>query len=126
ISTRISATCSLFTSGEQLVNDFAMDIGEAKIATLEAIGELRVIEPEQMQNGGMQVVHVHAVRGRVEAKLVGLAQSETRFHAAAGEPHREGAGVMISTIVTTALDHGSTAKFTAPNDEGVIEQTALL
>lgn len=50
-----------------LAHQLAVDIRQAEIAPLEAIGELRVIEAQEMENGGLQIVDVHAVFHRVKA-----------------------------------------------------------
>ena len=47
----------------------AVDVGEAEVAALEAVGELRVVEAEQMQDRGLEVVHMHFVPGDVEELL---------------------------------------------------------
>ena len=44
-----------------------MHIGQTKIAALEAVGQFGVVEAEQVQDRGAQVVDVDFVGGRVEA-----------------------------------------------------------
>ena len=41
-----------------------MHIGQPEVAALEAVGQLRVIEAEQVQNRRVQVVDVDRVLGR--------------------------------------------------------------
>ena len=48
-------------SGDQLRNYLAEDVGEAKVATLVAIGEPRVLEAEQAQYGCLNIVDVDDV-----------------------------------------------------------------
>ena len=50
-----------------------MHVGQAVVAALEAEGQPRVVEAEQVQQRGVQVVDVDRVGGDVEAELVGLA-----------------------------------------------------
>ena len=52
-----------------------MDIGQAEMASLEFVGQLQVIDAEQVQNGRLQIVHVDGVRDDVVAVVVGLADS---------------------------------------------------
>src|SRR5438093_11493426 len=82
-----------------------------------------------MEERGVQVMDVHFVLHNVETELVGFADGDAGFDAAAGEPNGEGLRMMVApefaTSVGIALDHGGAAKFTAPNDEGIVEQTAL-
>jgi len=39
-----------------------MHVGQAVVAALEAVGELLVVEAEQMEQRRVQVVHVHRSR----------------------------------------------------------------
>src|SRR5947208_9647071 len=41
---------------DELVHDFAGDVGEAEVAALKAVGEFGVVEAQELQEGG---VHVH-------------------------------------------------------------------
>ncbi len=60
-----------------------MHVGEAEVAALVAEGEALVVEAELVQDGGVEVVHVHGVLGDVEAELVRFAVGEAGFVAAA-------------------------------------------
>ena len=75
-----------------------MHIGQAEVSAAVAIGQAFVIETQQVQDRGVQVVDVDGVLGGHVAELIGVAVGETTFHAAAGEPHREASAVMISTL----------------------------
>jgi hypothetical protein len=55
----------------QLVNYLAMHVGQPEVAAGVAVGELFVIEAEELEHGGMQVVDVDGVLGGLEAKFVG-------------------------------------------------------
>ena len=50
-----------------------MHVGQAEVAALEAVGESCVVEAEQVQQRGVQVVDVDRVGDDVEAEVVGLA-----------------------------------------------------
>src|SRR5690606_28029516 len=82
-------------SGHDLFYHMPMHIGEPEIATGMAVGEALVIEAEQMQDGGMEIVDVHGVDHRFIAVVVGLAVGVAAFHAAAGHPHGEGLVIVI-------------------------------
>ena len=45
----------LRASGQQLLDHLSADVGEAKVATLEAVRELRVVHAEEVQQGGVEV-----------------------------------------------------------------------
>ena len=85
-----------------------------------------VVEAQQVQDRGVQVVDVDAVLGDVEAELVAFAERDARLDAAAGEPHGEGVGVMVAAVVAAALDHRRAAELAAPDHERVVQQAALL
>ena len=102
-----------------------MHVGQAEIAALEAVGQLGVVEAEQVQDRGVQVVDVDLVGGCVEAELVGLAERGAGLHSAAGQPHAETIRVMVAAVVAS-LDHRSAAELAAPDDQRVVEQAPLL
>jgi hypothetical protein len=52
-----------YGSGEEFGDDFAVDVGEAEVAALEAVGEAGVIEAEEMEEGGVEVVDADGVAG---------------------------------------------------------------
>ena len=62
-----------------------MDVGQAEIAASVAVGQLLVVEAEQVQERRVQVVDVHLVLRHVEAELVALANRHASLHAAAGQ-----------------------------------------
>lgn len=55
------------------LHDHAMDVREAEIPALEAVGQLFVIHAHQVHDSGVQVVHVDGFPGDVVAEVVGLA-----------------------------------------------------
>ena len=109
---------------EDFLHDVAVDVGEAKVPTLEAGGELGVIEAELVKDGGVEVVNVDLVLDGIEAEFIGLAVVDSALNSTACHPHRKGVGVVVATVVST-LNHGGAAKFSAEDDEGVIEHAAL-
>jgi hypothetical protein len=50
-----------------------VNVRQTEVPTRVAVSELFVIEAEEVQNGGMQVVHVDLVLHRGESKLIGAA-----------------------------------------------------
>src|SRR5438445_9165744 len=82
-------------SGQELAAHAAGDIGEAELAALELVGETRVIDAHQVEDGGMQVVDIDRVLSHVVAQVVRLADRNTGLDAAAGHPDGEGARVVV-------------------------------
>ena len=101
-----------------------MDVGEAEVSALGAVGEFFVVEAEEVEDGGVEVVDVDFVFDGVEAEFVGFSVGEAAFDAASGEDHGEGVGVVVSAVVAE-LVHGGAAEFAAPDDEGFVEHAAL-
>src|SRR6266404_6213877 len=60
-------------SGQERFDDFPVHIGKAEIAALEAIGQPGMVQPEQMQDRGVEIVDVNLLLDGVETELVGLA-----------------------------------------------------
>src|SRR6266545_7729924 len=103
------------TSGQQLIDYQSVNVRQPKIAPLEAISQLLVIESEKLQDRRVQVVDVYAVFDSVEAELVGAADRDAGFDPAAREPHRECVGMMITAVVGS-LRHRRSPEFAAPDD----------
>lgn len=52
------------------VDDMTFDVGESEIASAVAVCQAFVVKAEQMQNCGVQIMHMHLVFRRVKSKLV--------------------------------------------------------
>src|SRR5688572_26902251 len=89
---------------QQLLCNFSVHVGEPEVPPLKAVGQLRMIEAKEMKDRCVQVMDVDFVFSGVEAELVGFAESEAGFHAAAGQPHREAIRMMIASVVAPALN----------------------
>jgi hypothetical protein len=65
---------STFTLGGQsrqdVGDDVAVHIGEAEVAVSVAVGQSFVVQPAQMQDGGVQIVHRADVRHSMDTKLI--------------------------------------------------------
>lgn len=101
---------------------FAGDVGEAFVAAVVAVGKPGVIEAEQVKHGGVEVVDVGAILGRAQSDRVGGADHLAAFDSAAGHPHAEAMWIMIPAV--GAFTHGHASEFSAPDDQGGIEESA--
>src|SRR4029077_12588574 len=114
---------------QKFFDNLALNIGQAKIAALKAIGEFRVIKAQQMQQGRVKVVDMDLVLYDVEAEFVSFPQTNSGFEAAPGHPHCERLRMMIAAEfasgVGIAFDHGCAPKFAAPDYKRIVEQAAL-
>ena len=79
-----------------------------------------------MQQGRLEVVHVNLVFGDVISDLVGRSNRLPRLESAAGEPHGESINVVIPPQELLAIfTLWGSAKLTAPNDNRLVQQSAL-
>src|SRR5215510_16061770 len=82
-----------------------------------------------MQHRRLQVEDADRVRDDVVAVIVGLADRDTLLYAAAGDPHREIARVMIAPVIglgQLALAIDRAPEFPAPDDQRVVEHASSL
>src|SRR6185312_8670618 len=124
-----SFTNELKSLCEHLLNDLAVHVGQAEITSLESIRQFLVIDSQRTKNGGLQIVDGHRVGDDVVAVLVGLADNSTALHAATGDPHAEIARMVIAAVIGVgelALAEHRPPELATPDDERVVEQTALL
>ena len=98
-------------------------IGKPEISTCMPKRETFVIETEQMQNGGMQVVHMDFVFYRLEAKLVGLSVGHSAFYSSSSEPHRETVMIVISSI--SIFRRRRSTELTSPYHQRIVQQSSL-
>ena len=113
---------------KHVFDHFAEDVSEAEVTALVAIGEAFVVDAELMEDGSLQVVDVNGVLGNVDAVIVGLAVGDTPTHSATGEPVGEAVGMMVAAIGSLgelALAVNGAAKFSAPDNESIVEHAAL-
>src|SRR5262249_50307084 len=66
----------------------------------------------------------HAILGGLEAEIVSRAVGQAAAHAAAGHPHGVSVRIVIAAVACFR-DRGS-AKFSAPDDQRLVEQPAPL
>ena len=63
-------------------------------------------------------------RNRGKSEFVGLAQGETRLHAAAGHPHRHRVDMVIAADSLANFAHRSAPELAPPDHQRVLEQAA--
>ena len=75
------------------MNHPAVDIRQTEVTALMTEGQFLVVNPHQVQDGGIQIMNVNGVLGDVVGEVIGLAILETGLHTPAGHPHRPTPGV---------------------------------
>ena len=58
-------------SGDDLPGHLSADVGQAEVAAAVAVGQTFVVQAHEVQDRGVQVVHVHPIGHGAEAELVG-------------------------------------------------------
>src|SRR5437868_1939197 len=112
------------TSGHEALYQFAMHIRETEVAAFRPVGEMGMLDSEQVEHRRVQVMDAHRIADNIVAEIVGLAIDQPGFDPPAGQPDRETAGMMIAAEVAfadIALAVSRAAKFTAPNHESFVQ-----
>ena len=114
----------------QLRNDrmkhFAADVGQPKTTAVVLVRQASVVDAQQMQNCGVQIIDVHLVDGCLVTDLVRFAVGRAAFDPASSQPCGETVWVVVSTWLGCLLGHRQPTKFTAPNDKRVLQKPSLL
>ena len=113
----------LGASGQML---YFTHVGQAEVAAGVAVGELFVVEAQQVQDRGVQVVDVDLVFDGGEAEFVGGAVDVAALDAAAGQPHGEAVVVVVAAVEARQLGDRRAAELAAPDHQRAVEQAALL
>ena len=107
-----------------------MHVGQPVVSALEAVGQLFMIEAEQVHDGCLQVVDMNPVFDNTETEFVGLAVIEAGFGTTTSEPHRVAIGVMVTSedfaFRSPSFPKWSSSEFAAPDDQRIFKQAALL
>src|SRR5262245_23946397 len=90
-------------SREDLANQGAGDGGQAEAPAVVSVSKPLVVEAEEVEDGGMEVVDMHAVDGGGVADLVRLAVTRASLDSAAGHPEGEPVGVVIAARLLAGL-----------------------
>ena len=115
---------------QQLGDDLALYIGQPKIASLMAIGQLFVQQPETVKKGGMEVVNMNLVLDNVEAKLIGPSDDLASFNSPTRQPETEGKRMMVSAFVpllgVAAFDQRCSPKFAGADHQCRVQKASGL
>ena len=104
------------------MNDMAVDIGESIIAASVAVSQTFVIQPERMQDRGVEVGHGDFVFGDVVSEFVGLSVSGPASDSPASHPDTERVWMMIPAIVS--LGCGRPSELGGEHNQGILQQAS--
>ena len=114
-------------SGDNLTNRFrSFDADELFIEAGVVVEEFVGIEAELMEYGSVKVFDLEWFFDGGGAEFVGLSEADATFDSSSGHPHREAGGVVIAAGALGVFGGGLTSELASPNDEGLVEETALL
>ena len=82
-----------------------------------------MVETEDPQDRGVEIVDVHPVVHGVESQFVGGADRDPPRNPATRHPHRESRGIVVAAV--PLLAHRGAAELPTPDDERRVEQPAL-
>lgn len=102
-----------------------MHIREPVVTTLESERQLRVIKAQEVQDRGVQVVHMHGVLNCIESQIVRLTVDQSTLEPTPCHPNTEGSIVVIATVIAS-LDHRCAAELAPPDDQGIVEHPETL
>ena len=110
---------------------FSVHVRQSEIAALEKVGQLLVVQTQEAEKGGVEVVHRHGVLGGAEADIVGSSDDLAALDATSGHPDGEAVGVVIAAVPVAASAFGSilewrSAEVASPEDDRVFEEAAAL
>ena len=101
-----------------------MDIGQSVASPLKLEREAFVVDAEEVENGGVEIVDMDRVLDDVVAIVIGDAVADSGLDAGTGQKDGKALGVMVSTVVVASegsLAVDGSPEFTSPNDQSVIE-----
>jgi len=85
------------------------------------VGKPVVLQPQQVEDGGVEIVEMNFAIDRRRAGVVGVAVDVAAFGTATGEPEGEAAGVVAGFVFAIAGGEAGSPEFAAPHDERFIE-----
>ena len=80
-----------------------MEIRQAEVSPCGTKRELLVIEPQKMEYGRVEIVHVDRLFRCGESKFVGCAMDVSTFHPSPSQPHGEPVIVVITPILLPCI-----------------------
>ena len=108
--------------GQDIVDHFAVDIGEAAIDPRMTEGEPLMVDAEEPEDRGVEVVAGGHVVGRFPGPLVTLAEGGAGPDPGACQPRHERAAVVVAPHAPLAEGHP--AELGRPDHERVVEEAA--
>lgn len=106
-----------------------MNIGEAVVSALVPECQAFVVDAKLVHQCGMEIVHRHLVFDDRVAEIVGLTMDQARLKTSSGDECGEAVGMMVTPVrffYLPVLAERCPSEFPTPNDNCVLEESALL
>ena len=81
-----------------------------------------MVEAEEVEDRGVEVVDAHPVLDRLEAELVARAMRHAPLHASSRQPHGKGVRVVVAAGLIPLLRDREAAELPPPDNERLVEQ----
>src|SRR4051794_14691146 len=83
-----------------------------------------MVDAEQVQDGGVEIVNGHRVLGDLITHLVGGTVADPFLQASARQPASEGMLMMVAPLGADAFGKRRAAELAGPDDQGIIKESA--
>jgi len=111
------------SSCKDAVDNFAVNISQPKITALKTVRQTFVIQTEEMQNCGMQIVYMDSILHRAESHFISCPKNAASLHTSARQPHCKRIDVMIAASRFAWFTHRRATELSAPDYQRVFEQS---
>src|SRR5262249_9634515 len=99
-------------------------VRQSEAPSLKFVGKLRMVDPQAVQDGRVEIVHINRITDDVVAEIVGLAIGEPALDPTSGHPEAEAARMVVAAIVILrqrALRVHGPAELAAPDDQSFVQ-----
>ena len=112
-------------SRQNLSYHIPMDIGKAAFEAVVEDAEAFVVEAEQVEHCGVEVVERVDIFDGLESEFISGAMADAGLDTGSGQYGGETTGVVVAAL-GPFLEHRHAAEFSAPENQGILQQAALL
>ena len=116
----------MFQLSEDIFYEVPVDVGEAALDAVVVEGEAFVVNAQQVEGGGVEVVGVSGVLGGFPAEFVGGPVADASLGSSARQPSGEGPCVVVAPESPATLGGGLAPELGGADDKGFVEQAVGL
>jgi hypothetical protein len=101
-----------------------MDIGQTIVSTSMMESQLGMVEPQQVKNRRMEIMHMNPIHLRSQAMFIRGTVNVATLDPTPCQPAGKGPGVMLPPQSFGGIIEGGTPKFGGPDDQGFLQHPA--